>query len=375
MPYPRKRATASANNTGPRVRFFVKVLYDASLRPFCSIFCFRSLPMKTLFRFLSLCLLVAAGLVAAGWWYIHRPLELVEPVDFAVERGQTMRDAAHNAADAGLNVAPEVLYWVARLSGRGDRIVAGGYEATDGISLWELIEKLNRGDVVHAEVLIVEGWNFKQVRAAIEARDDLVQDTLELSAAELLERIGATETHPEGLFFPDTYLFARGSAASEVFRAAYRSMKREVEAVWAERDPNLPLQSPYEAQILASIIEKETGRDDERGLVASVFANRLRIGMRLQTDPTVMYGYGETLEGRLRRRHLDTDHEYNTYTRAGLPPTPIAMPGRASLLAALKPEKSDYLYFVSRGDGTSQFSRTLNEHNRAVNKYIRGKNG
>lgn len=331
--------------------------------------------MKTLFRFLSLCLLVAAGLAVAGWWYVHRPLELVEPVDFAVERGQTMRDAAHNAANAGLSVEPEVFYWAARLSGRGDRIVAGGYEVTDGVSLWELIDKLNRGDVVHAEVLIVEGWNFNQVRAAIESRDDLVQDTIDLSATDLLELIGATETHPEGLFFPDTYLFARGSAASEVFRAAYRAMGRELEAVWAERDPDVPLQSPYEAQILASIIEKETGRDNERGLVASVFANRLRIGMRLQTDPTVIYGYGETLEGRLRRRHLDTDHEYNTYTRAGLPPTPIAMPGRASLLAALKPEKSDYLYFVSRGDGTSHFSRTLNEHNRAVNKYIRGKNG
>lgn len=321
--------------------------------------------------FFVLCALVA-GLAA---WSMQRPLALAAPVEFVVERGDTLRDAARAMSAAGLTVDPRVLYWTARLAGRADRIVAGGYEATDGVTPWELLGKLNRGEVAHSELLLVEGWNFRQLRAAIEAHAHLRQDTAGLDESELLSKIGAAETHPEGLFFPDTYRFARRSDASALFRAAYDAMQRNLAEAWAARDPAVPLASPYEALILASIVEKETGRPEDRGLVASVFVNRLRIGMRLQTDPTVIYGYGEAFEGRLRRRHLDTDHEYNTYTRAGLPPTPIAMPGRASLDAALQPASSDYLYFVSRGDGSSAFSRTLAEHNRAVNIYIRGLGG
>lgn len=330
---------------------------------------------KLAFRVVLSVVVVSALCAGAAWWFAHRPLQLASPVDFEVERGFTMRQAARAAHAAGLPVAPEALYWMARLTGKASRIVAGGYEVTSGMSALALIDKLHRGEVTHAELRLIEGWNFRQVRAAVESHPWIRPDTLSMAETELLAAVGASETHPEGLFFPDTYRFPRFSTASAVLRTAYTAMQAHVAAAWAARDPDLPLESPYQALILASIIEKETGRPDERGLVASVFANRLRIGMRLQTDPTVIYGYGESFEGRLRRRHLDTDHEYNTYTRAGLPPTPIAMPGLASLLAAVRPETSDYLYFVARGDGTSAFSRTLDEHNRAVNIFIRGKNG
>lgn len=330
--------------------------------------------MKSLLLRISLSLLlIGALLFAAAWWYAARPLALTAAVDFEVERGFTMRQAARAAHAAGLPLSPAGLYWIARFSGKAGRIVAGGYEVTPGMSALDVVDKLHRGDVAHAELRLIEGWNFRQVRAAVESHPWLRADTRDLSEAELLAAVGATEAHPEGLFFPDTYRFPRHSSASAMLRQAYLAMQQRLALAWAERDPDVPLASPYEALILASIIEKETGRPEERALVASVFANRLRIGMRLQTDPTVIYGYGESFEGRLRRRHLDTDHEYNTYTRAGLPPTPIAMPGQASLMAAVRPQSSEYFYFVARGDGSSQFSRTLAEHNRAVDIHIRGR--
>ena len=331
-------------------------------------------PMKSFLLRAFLLLLIAAVLLAmAAWWYAQRPLSLAAPVDFEVERGFTMRQAARAAHEAGVPVPPEALYWIARISGQAGRIVAGGYEVTSGMSAWDIVGLLNRGEVTYAELRLIEGWNVRQVRAAVESHAWIKPDTLGMSDGELLAAVGASEKHLEGLFFPDTYRFPRFSSASAVLRTAYGAMQKQLTDVWASRDPDVPLTSSYEALILASIIEKETGRPEERGLVASVFANRLRIGMRLQTDPTVIYGYGESFEGRLRRRHLDTDHEYNTYTRAGLPPTPIAMPSLASLQAAVRPEASKYLYFVARGDGTSQFSRTLAEHNRAVNIHIRGR--
>jgi UPF0755 protein len=329
--------------------------------------------MKTLLlRLFLLCVFAAAAVLAAAWWVVQRPLSLSAPVDFEVERGFTMRQAARAAHAAGLPLPPDALYWIARLSGKAGRIVAGGYEVTPGMSALDVVDKLHRGDVTYAELRLIEGWNFRQVRAALESHAWVKPDTLGLDDTQLLQAAGIAEAHPEGLFFPDTYRFPRFATASSVLRTAHAAMQRHLADAWAARDPDVPLQSPYEALILASIIEKETGRPDERGLVASVFANRLRIGMRLQTDPTVIYGYGESFEGRLRRRHLDTDHDYNTYTRAGLPPTPIAMPGLASLMAAVQPETSEYFYFVARGDGSSQFSRTLAEHNRAVNIHIRG---
>ena len=321
-----------------------------------------------------LVIVVLLGLAVAGLaWYAHRPLAIGAPeLDFTIVRGATLRQAAGAMAAAGVPVEPRLLYWIARLGGRADKIVAGSYVATEGITPWRLILKIANGEVTRSDILLVEGWSFRQMRAAIEAHPYLLKDTGEMGDAELLAAIGATESHPEGLFFPDTYVFDRHSSALAVYREAYRAMQRRLDEAWTRRDPATPLKSPYEALILASIIEKETGQAQERGLVASVFSNRLRIGMRLQTDPTVIYGFGETFEGRLRRRHLDTDHEYNTYIRGGLPPTPIAMPGWHALEAAVKPADSEYLYFVARGDGTSVFSRNLAEHNRAVDQYQRG---
>ncbi|MGL1833437.1 endolytic transglycosylase MltG [Rhodocyclaceae bacterium SMB388] len=320
-------------------------------------------------------LLIVAAVATTGfaWWYANRPLTMDSPVvEFTVQRGFNMRQAARAIAEAGVDVHPEALYWMARLSGKAERIVAGSYEAQRGMTALALIDRLYQGEVSMGELLLVEGWTFRQVRNAIESHPYIARDTAELTDQEILQRIGASETHPEGLFFPDTYRFDRHSSALTVLRMAYDAMQRRMAQAWNMRVPDVPLQSPYEALILASIIEKETGRAEERGLVASVFSNRLRIGMRLQTDPTVIYGFGDAFEGRLRRRHLETDHDYNTYTRAGLPPTPIAMPGWNAMLAAVRPEASNYLYFVARGDGTSQFSRNLQDHNRAVNRYQRG---
>jgi UPF0755 protein len=324
----------------------------------------------------SVCALLAvvSALLAGAWWYAHQPLPMQSQViEFTVVRGAGMRQAAEAVAAAGVGVPPAALYWIARFAGKADRIVAGSYEVAKGISALELIEKIHRGELARATLMIPEGWTFRQMRAAIEAHPYLVQDTRSLADDELLTAIGARERHPEGLFYPDTYVFDRHSSALELFRQAYLAMQSQLERVWEERAADLPLSSPYDALILASIVEKETGRVEERGLVASVFANRLRIGMRLQTDPTVIYGFGDGFEGRLRRHHLQTDHDYNTYLREGLPPTPIALPGRAALQAAVRPDESEYLYFVARGDGTSEFSRNLRDHNRAVNRYQRGR--
>ena len=333
--------------------------------------------MKRLVLRLVLFLILAAALVAgAAWWYAHRPLALqAEAVDFTVPRGVGMRQAAGLIERAGVPVDARVLTLFARVSGRAHRIKAGSYEVHAGITPWQLILKLSDGDVSQGELLLPEGWTFRQVRQALESHPDLEPDTAGLSDAEILARIGAGEKHPEGLFFPDTYLFDKRSGALGVLRRAYGAMHARLERAWAERDPETPLGSPYEALILASIIEKETGRPEDRRMVASVFANRLRIGMRLQTDPSVIYGLGPDFDGRLRRVHLDTDHPWNTYTRAGLPPTPIAIPGEAALRAAVQPEKSEFLYFVARGDGSSEFSRNLADHNRAVNKFIRNGGG
>ena len=331
---------------------------------------------RLVLRSVLLLLALAVFALGAAYEFAHRPLTLKgEVVDFTVQRGLSMRQAAAVIARAGVEVNPVWLSWLARIGGRANTIKAGSYEVHAGITPWQLVLKLSDGDVSQAEVLLVEGWTFRQVRNTLERHAELEPDTAGLSAAEILALIGASETQAEGLFFPDTYLFDKRSPVSGVLRRAYHAMQARLDQAWAERDPDSPLQSPYQALILASIVEKETGRAEDRALVASVFANRLRIGMPLQTDPTVIYGLGADFDGRLRRKHLDTDHPWNTYTRAGLPPTPIAMPGEAALRAALAPEKSDFLYFVARGDGSSEFSRDLAAHNRAVNKYIRNGGG
>jgi UPF0755 protein len=317
-------------------------------------------------------LLVVAVLAAAGYgaWYATTPLEMRQaPLEVEIPRGASLRSIANILENAGLQVNRREFLLLVRAFGRERDIKAGNYLLARAPTPLELLAKLTRGDVAQAEVRLIEGWTFGQFRAALDAHPDLKHDSKDLDDAGLLARLQAAEPHPEGLFFPDTYLFAKGSSDLAVLRGAYRTMQRHLAAEWQARQQNVPYRSPYEALIMASIIEKETGQASERDQIGGVLVNRLRIGMRLQVDPTIIYGLGESFDGNLKKKHLLEDAPYNTYTRAGLPPTPIAMPGLASLRAALRPAKTDAMYYVSRGDGSSQFSRTIGEHNGAVRKY------
>jgi UPF0755 protein len=328
--------------------------------------------LSFLLRSVLLVVLAAAGLWLYVAWYVSTPLPTKTlPVEVEIPKGTRFRDAVTIIERAGIEAGGLRFEILARALGRAQSIKAGSYEIARALTPLELLDKLTRGDVRQAEVRFVEGWTLRQVRQALDASAHLRHDTRDMDEDALRDAIGATEPRLEGLLFPDTYLFAKGSSDVAVLRRAYRAMQRHLAAEWQARDANVPYQTPYEALIMASIIEKETGQAVERDLIAGALVNRLRIGMRLQTDPTVIYGLGETFDGNLKKIHLLTDGPYNTYTRAGLPPTPIAIPGLASLRAALQPAKTDALYYVARGDGSSQFSRTLEEHNRAVNKYQR----
>ena len=312
-------------------------------------------------------LAVVAGLLV---FTFRQPLEMTQDrVELRVAAGASARGIARQARAAGISVNEHLFIAAARLTDATGHLRAGRYEISRGISLEGLLEKLRRGEVLREKLTIVEGWTVRDLRAALAANADLRQDSARMSTAELLKAVGASETHPEGLFAPDTYVFDPGSSDLDLLRNAYRAQASRLAEAWAQRDPAVPLKTPYEALILASIVEKETGQASERGLVAGVFVNRLRRSMLLQTDPTVIYGLGEKFDGNLRKRDLLADGPYNTYTRAGLPPTPIALPGRAALQATLNPPATRALYFVARGDGTSAFSETLSEHNRAVARY------
>jgi UPF0755 protein len=258
-----------------------------------------------------------------------------------------------------------------RILGRAGRIKAGSYEFEPGLTPYTLLQKITRGDVTLTAITFTEGATFRQMRKLLDEHPKVRHETTSLQDLQLLERLSMNETSAEGWFFPDTYYFSQGTADIAVLRRAHRLMRHHLATQWERRASSLPLATPYEALILASIVEKETGRSEDRPFVAAVFVNRLRRGMLLQADPTVIYGLGEAFDGNLRKRDLLADTPYNTYTRGGLPPTPIAMPGLASLAAVLNPPESDVLYFVSRGDGSSHFSRTLTEHDRAVTKYQR----
>jgi UPF0755 protein len=316
-------------------------------------------------------LLVVSGLVAAAYdAYRARPLSLVNtPLRFKVEKGAGLAQISGAMQASGLQLAAWQLSLAMRLRGDSHRIKAGVYELAQAVTLKALLDMMVRGDSVLAQLRVIEGWDFRKFRAQVNAHPELLHDSADLTDEQLLRRIGADETKPEGLFFPNTYRFAPGSSDLDVYRQAYRLMKAAVDAAWETRQEDLPIKSPYEALVLASIVEKETGREDERAKVAAVFVNRLRIGMPLQSDPTTIYGMGERFDGNLRKRDLQTDTPYNTYTRRGLPPTPISLPGRASLLAVMQPEPIKALFFVSRGDGSSEFSDDLNGHNRAVARY------
>lgn len=326
--------------------------------------------MRPLRRLLTLAVsgITLAALYAV--WYALTPIPVAAlPAEFEIPAGSGLRAAIRHLEDAGIEPGRRRFELLARVTGRAGKIKAGNYEISATPTPLELLDRITRGLVTQAEITLLEGWNIGQLRAALDENPNLRHDSRSLSPAELLGRVGASESHPEGLFFPDTYLFARGSSDLAVLRRAYHAMQRHLSEEWARRAPDLPYATPYEALILASIVEKETGRASDRDQIAGVLVNRLRIGMALQTDPTVIYGLGESFDGNLKRAHLATDGPYNTYTRRGLPPTPIAMPGLASLRAALRPTPTKALYFVSRGDGTTQFSRSLEEHNRAVSKF------
>jgi len=323
--------------------------------------------------------IVSIAAVAGFSYWAKQPLTTEgKAIEFTIDAGSSVGVAAHQMARAGVPVNPQLFNILARVTGEAGRIKAGSYELKPNTSPRRLLSQLVRGEFAQEAVTIVEGWTFKQMRAALAAHERLRHDTVKLSDEELLKKISSESASkyasPEGLFFPDTYLFAKGSSELAIYKQSHQAMLNHLKAAWESRDPTLPYKNPYEALIMASIIEKETGQKSERNMIAGVFVNRLRTGMMLQTDPAVIYGLGERFGGDIRKKDLQTDTPYNTYTRAGLPPTPISLPGVQSLSAALAPAKTQALYFVSRGDGTSQFSDNLNDHNRAVNQFQRRTN-
>lgn len=327
--------------------------------------------------FVAILLLGMAAVGTAAWWlhgFAHRIQALpTTPFEFAVARGSSLKTVNRQLHVAGALEHPEALWWLARLTDQATGVKAGRYRVDAPITPLQLLKKLNDGDVVPIIVGFVEGTTFSEWRTKLERTPEVKVTLRGLSDADVLRRVGATEKHHEGLFAPDTYRFTDGVTDLDVLKLAYATQKKRLAAAWAARPSGLPYRNEYEALIMASIVEKETGKAEERPLIASVFVNRLRIPMRLQTDPTVIYGMGARYDGNIRKRDLADDTPYNTYTRDGLPPTPIAMPGHAAILAALNPVASDRLYFVAKGDGSHYFSATLAEHNRAVAKYQLGR--
>jgi UPF0755 protein len=328
--------------------------------------------MKVWRFWFALFVIAIAAAASGAWWWLHRPLPLAtDPVELSIDPGSSPRAIAESWVRAGVLTQPFALYEWFRWSGQARRIRAGSYEISAGTTPIRLLEKMVLGDETQATVRFNEGWTFRQIRAELAHADALRQTTTALSDDEVMRALGAPGVSPEGRFHPDTYAFSKGSTDLSVLKRAYRAMQQRLAAAWQERASDTPLHSADEALTLASIIEKETGIDTDRGLVAGVFANRLRLGMPLQTDPTIIFGLGTAFDGNLRKRDLQTDTPYNTYLRTGLPPTPIAIPSQAALLAAVRPEPTKALYFVARGDGSSEFSATLTDHNRAVNRYQR----
>jgi UPF0755 protein len=318
-------------------------------------------------------LLTGVALAALARHWTHLPLPLPRtPYDFEIRSGASLGVVARQLHDDGVLRHPLMLVGLARLRSADRSIKAGSYELEAGVTLEQLLAKLTQGDVTQTSFTIVEGTTFAELKRALRDNPQVVKTVLDLPDAELLARLGATATHPEGQFFPDTYFFAAGTRDVDILRRAHRALAARLAAAWERRDTSVPLRTPYDALILASIVEKETGRPADRPLVASVFANRLRQGMRLQTDPTVIYGLGDRFDGNLRKRDLETDSPYNTYTRAGLPPTPIAMPGKDALQAATNPAPGNALYFVAVGDGSGRhvFTASLAEHEAAVRAYV-----
>ncbi len=326
--------------------------------------------MKLIKRLIKLVLFFIILISAGAVYYISKPSNPPTlPYDFNLQPGTGLKVFAHQMKLAGLVENEKLFVLLGRALKLEKQIKFGNYEITKPLSMYELLQIVNKGKVTQSDLTIIEGWTFKQFRQAINASTKLNHDSLILSDAEILQRIGATETHPEGLFYPDTYIYPTGSSDLALLKRAYQTMQRHLKEAWNKRDTSLPFENPYQALILASIVEKETGKKTDRGQIAAVFVNRLRKGMLLQTDPTVIYGMGEKFDGNIRKKDLLKDTPYNTYLHAGLTPTPISLPGKEALQATLHPDPSQALYFVARGDGTSQFSKTLIEHNQAVARF------
>lgn len=332
------------------------------------------MPGSPALRFLARTLVsLAIVLAAAGalaWWWLERPLALPSvPYALEVRPGATLGSVARKLADDGVIAHPALLSILARAKGVDRTIKAGQYEFDAGLALPALLARLTQGDVTQTSITFVEGTTAGELLKRVAAEPTLARALADRPPADVAAALGIDAPSLEGQFFPDTYYYAAGSGDRALLARAHRQLRERLDAAWARRRPGLPLASPYEALILASIVEKETGRPADRPAIASVLVNRLKRGMRLQADPTVIYGMGDAFDGNLRKRDLEADTPWNTYTRDGLPPTPIALPSQASLDAVVDPPATPYLYFVARGDGTSEFSATLAEHNRAVAKY------
>lgn len=331
--------------------------------------------MRSLLRLLTrlLLLVIVFGLGAGVWvWYRYdrEPVSFASlPVRIQVAKGAGPISLANEFNRKGAGLPPWLVRFTIRLHGGLAGIRSGIYQFDRPVSLKEILDKLASGDVTQEDVRFIEGWTFRQMRALVDQNPDLKHDSAGMTDQQILQKIGAPEASPEGLFFPSTYFVAPGSSDLDLFRLAYRQMHKVLDDAWANRAPGLPFDTPYQALVMASIVEKETGREEDRSSIAAVFVNRLKRGMMLQSDPTTIYGLGERFDGNLRKRDLQTDTPYNTYTRTGLPPTPIAAPGRAALVATLQPAPIAALYFVSRGDGTTEFSNDLSAHNRAVSRF------
>jgi UPF0755 protein len=326
--------------------------------------------MKKLVALLALLVLAAA----AGFIYWARdPLMPADSaaIEFNIAQGSSIRAAMRQVQQAGVPAPPLLMEVLARGSGTRS-LKAGSYRVEGGTTPLSLLDTLARGNTIKESLTIIEGWNFAQMRAEISRQKYLRQDSADMDVPTLMQKVAPGYSFPEGLFYPDTYFYDRGTSDLLVLQQAHQRMLKMLDEAWAKRAPQLPFKEPYDALIMASIVEKETGAPADRQKVAAVFVNRLKRGMLLQTDPTVIYGIGPTFDGNLRKVDLQTDTPYNTYMRPGLPPTPIALPGRAALNAALNPAATEALFFVARGDGSSEFSNNLDDHNRAVNKYQRG---
>lgn len=323
---------------------------------------------------------VAAAFVLIGFfgWLYHfanTPLNLPsDPYPITLKHGTSLRGVAQQLTAAGILRDPWGFILLVRLHGKARAVQAGSYQLSAGTTPLKLYQMVTRGDFTQYYLRVIDGWNFRQVRQALDRNSALKHESLQMSEAQIRQRLNIAEPHIEGTLLPDTYNFVAGTSDLEIIQRAYSAMQARLDEAWRERAKDLPFDKPYQALIIASIVEKETAAADERARIAAVFINRLRANMRLQTDPTVIYGLGERFNGNLRRTDLTADTPYNTYTREGLPPTPIAMPGIEALKATLNPAATKDLYFVSRGDGTHHFSESLEEHNLAVERFQKSRN-